>query len=139
MCGDVSVTLLITVVLAHVVQEITTYDDGALHLVGLDHTLEDTATNADIASEGALLVDVLALDGLLGGLEAETNVLPVPQAAVGSLLAKNTLLAQEDGGLLLERTLSLQTTRKCMQTLMRGSIESLPAINPNHAEIAQHV
>ena len=36
------------------------------------HLLEDSATDADVASEGALVFDVAALNGGLGGLEACT-------------------------------------------------------------------
>ena len=75
MGGQVGVTLLITLVLADVVQVVTADDDGAVHLGGLDNTREDTATDGHVAGEGALVVDVGALDGLLGRLEAQANVL----------------------------------------------------------------
>ena len=46
------------------VQVVTTDDDGVGHLGRVDDTSQDTAADRDIASEGALLVDVGAVDGL---------------------------------------------------------------------------
>lgn len=54
---------------------VTADDNGAVHLGGLDDTRKDATTDGNIAGEGALLVDVLALDRLTGGAEAKTNVL----------------------------------------------------------------
>ena len=45
-------------------QVVTTDDDGVGHLGRVDDTGEDTAADRDIASEGALLVDVGAVDRL---------------------------------------------------------------------------
>ena len=44
-------------------------DDGAGHLVGDDLASQDAATDGNETSEGALLVDVGAIDGLLRGLQ----------------------------------------------------------------------
>jgi hypothetical protein len=90
MYGYVSVSLLVPVVLLDVVEVITSNDDGPVHLGG-DHDtsisyiynsqiLDDTASDGDGTSEWALLVNVGSLDGLLWGLETETNVLPVPHS-----------------------------------------------------------
>jgi len=103
---DVLVSLLVSVVLLDVVQVVTANDDGAVHL-GRDHgAAEDATTNAHVAGERALLVDVVAGDGGLGRLEAETDVLVVAGGAL-DLLAKQTALGKEDGRLLLERLLGL--------------------------------
>lgn len=104
MSRKVTVSLLITVVLLDVVKVITTDDNGALHLVGDDNTSQDTSTDGDITSEGALLVDVGAGDGLLGSLEAKTNIL-VPTGT--GTLGDDTLIVLEDGLLLLEGTVGL--------------------------------
>jgi len=98
--GQVSVTLLVTVVLGDEVEVLATDDDGALHLGGHDLTGQDTTTDRDITGEGALLIDVVTLDGLLGGLETKTDIL-VPTVALGGLLARN-LGVLEDTLLLLE-------------------------------------
>lgn len=72
--SDVLVALLVTVVLGDVVKVVTAHDDGAVHLVGLHDTLEDAATDGNVAGPGAFLVNVGALDGSLGGLVAKTNL-----------------------------------------------------------------
>ena len=56
MGGDVLVALLVTVVLGDVVKVVATDDQGAVHLGGDDGTGQDTATDGDESSEGALLV-----------------------------------------------------------------------------------
>lgn len=40
-------------------------DDSVGHLSRVDDTVKDSASDRDVASEGALLVDVGAVDGLL--------------------------------------------------------------------------
>lgn len=65
MGSEVLVTLLVPAVLGDEVQVLATEDDGVGHLAGgVDDTGEDTATDGDIAGEGALLVNVGAVDGL---------------------------------------------------------------------------
>ena len=82
----VLVPLLETSVFGNVLQVIPSHHYRALHLVGDDHGLEDAAADRDVAGEGALLVDVGALLGLLGGLEAQTDaLLVVPHALLGLL------------------------------------------------------
>jgi len=96
------VTLLESVVLRDVVQVVTTNDNGTLHLRAVHNTLEDTATDGDVASERTFLVDVRALNRLLRRAEAQTKVL-VPSGSAG--LGGGT--ANEDANLLLVRTLDL--------------------------------
>ena len=64
MNGHISVSLLVSVVLLDKVKVVTSDDDGTLHLHLDDGTGEDTSTNADVAGEGALFVDVAAIDCL---------------------------------------------------------------------------
>lgn len=121
--GEVLMALLVTRVLGDEVKVFAADDDGSVHLGRDDGTGENTATDGDLAGEGALLVcrnqliaaqkspsprsarpvdicprlagpkkvwcefvirrertDVLALNGGLGGAEAQTNVL-VPSSA----------------------------------------------------------
>lgn len=75
--SDVLVTLFVTVVLRDVVKVILSDNDSTVHFGGGDDTLNDTTTDGDVASEGALLINVLALDSASGGLEAQTDVLVV--------------------------------------------------------------
>jgi hypothetical protein len=99
------VALLVTVVLGDEVEVLATDDDGALHLGRDDLASEDTTADRDITGEGALLVDVVTLNGLLGGLEAKTDLL-VPAVVLDGLLAGN-LGVLEDTLLLLESLFDL--------------------------------
>jgi len=109
MGSNVGVSLLKTMVLGDVVQIIPTNNNSSLHLGGDHKTTDDSTTNRDIASERAFLINVMALNGFLGGLEAQTNVLVVT-SSTASLGLGNTssALANEDGGLLLESVFSLK-------------------------------
>lgn len=69
-----------------------------MHLGGDDSSGKDTAANGDKTSEGALLVDVGALDGGLGRAEAQTNLL-IPSPVAGVLARSTDLVVQEDMGL----------------------------------------
>jgi len=63
----VAVPLLETVVLANVVQVVTSDDSRALHLQLHDDSGEDAASDRHIAGERALLVNVASLDRLQRG------------------------------------------------------------------------
>jgi hypothetical protein len=54
--GQVLVSLLVTVVLGDVVEVLAADDQSTVHLGGDDGTGQDTATDRDSTSEGALLV-----------------------------------------------------------------------------------
>ena len=95
---NVLVTLLITLVLGDVVEVVTTNDNGALHLGGDDETLEDLSTDGNISSEGALLVDVGAFDGSIGGFDAKTNVFDPTHGL--DLFSVNITLAGYENGIL---------------------------------------
>ena len=64
MNGHVLVPLLEPVVFPNVVEVIASDDDGPVHLHFGDDSGQDTATDMDVAGEGALLVDVGALTSL---------------------------------------------------------------------------
>lgn len=85
MGGKVLVSLLVSSILGDIVEVLSSDDDSVGHLGRVDDTVKDSASNRDIASEGALLVDVGAVDGLIGGLETETDIL-VPSLSLGSNL-----------------------------------------------------
>lgn len=74
MGGEVVMSLLEPVVLLDVVEIISSQDDGSSHFGGENDTLEDRSTDGHVRGEGALVVDVLALDGSLRGLEAYSNI-----------------------------------------------------------------
>ncbi len=104
---QVGVALLKTVVLANVVEVVTTNDNGALHLGGDDSSTEDTAANGNVSNEGALLVNVVTSRSGLRGLEAQTNRANKTGNAGSTLLANKSLGAKENSGLLLESLLVL--------------------------------
>lgn len=56
MSGDVLVALLVSVVLGDVVEVVTTDDEGTVHLGRDDLSGQDTSTDGNESSEGALLV-----------------------------------------------------------------------------------
>jgi len=106
--SQVLVALLVTVVLRNVVKVLAADDDGAVHLGRDDTAGQDTAADRDHTSEGALLVDVVALNGGLGGLEPQTNVLvPSPAALARPGGLDLDLGVKEDVRLLKESTLAL--------------------------------
>lgn len=84
--------------------------NSMIHMLGVRvidyHGLEDTASDGHVAGEGTLLIDVTALDGALGGLEAQPDALVVAQA-LGALAAQHALAPQEDRVLLLVGLLGL--------------------------------
>ena len=98
--GNVLVTLFETTLLGDVVQIIPSNNDCSLHLGGDNHTVEDTSSNGNIASEGALLVDVAALNGCGRGLDSQTNFSHETHGLL-ALIANSTLAGHEDGILLL--------------------------------------
>lgn len=76
--SEVSVSLLVSVIFGDVVEVVPSDDNGAVHFGGDDDALQDLTPDADVAGEGAFLINVVALDGFLGGLEVESDVLVVP-------------------------------------------------------------
>ena len=93
---NVLVTLFETTVLLDVAEVVPADDDGALHLGGDDKSLQDLTTDGNITSEGALLVDVISLDGRVGGLDAQTDILH-PAHGLHLLGVDIALTGDEDG------------------------------------------
>lgn len=60
----VLVPLLETTVFTHIVQIVTTNDNGALHFQFLHDSIEDASPNAHISGERAFVVDVCTIDCL---------------------------------------------------------------------------
>ena len=102
MCGDVLVAFLVTTVLGDVVQIISAYNDGPVHLGGNADAFQDTATNGNISGEWALLVNVGSFDCGFWGLEAKANAAVVASGALNFLSQRLGLLSYEDSVLLLE-------------------------------------
>ena len=111
MGSEVLVTFFVTLVFLDVVKVITADDDGALHLRGLDDALEDAATDVDITSEGAFLVNVRSADSFLGGLVTKTDVLPPSDGFVVGPLGESLAGALENPRLLLVSLFDLFITQ----------------------------
>lgn len=112
MDADVPVTLLEPVVLPDKVQIVTPDHDRPLHLHLAHHAGQDAAADRDVAGEGAFLVDVGSGDGLLRGLESESDA----AVQTETLLLVDLFAVQVHTDLLLERTLVLRwTIRKSPQ------------------------
>jgi hypothetical protein len=118
MGGDVAVSLLVTIVFRDIVQIISSDHDGSLHL-GADHNaLENLAADVDSTGEGTLLIDIVALNGLLGSLEVESDIFVVPDTGVG-LLCHQFFAVQEDVVLLLESPLLLSGRKSTWISAMK--------------------
>ena len=134
MSGDVAVSLFVTnhekclakaqflpSVLLNVTEVVTANNDGALHLGRDDQSLQNRATNRDRGGERALLIDVLSLDGSLGGLDAKSHI-SVP-TLVG-LLAHQMDLAVREHLLLLESSLILQNVNHFIHWTSKGKAKT---------------
>ena len=85
----VLVALLVALVFADVVQVVAADDDGALHLCAANSACQDTAADAYVAGERALLVDVVACRRERGGVSGNADqwalglMSPAKQAGCG--------------------------------------------------------
>jgi len=68
-------SFLVSVVFGDVVEIITSDYDGSLHFCGDADALENLASDGDVRSEGALFIDVFSFNGVLRGLEAQSDIL----------------------------------------------------------------
>ena len=100
-----SMSLLISVILFDEVDVVSSNDDGVLHFGRNNKSLEDLSSNANVASERTLSINISSLDSLFGSSESETNVLVVSNSCFGS--AFNELSVLEEPSLFFECFLSL--------------------------------
>lgn len=97
--SNVLMTLFETTVLGNVMKVIPADDNGALHLGGDDNSLKNASTDGDMSGEGALLVDITALNGSSRGLDTETDITGETHGLGGT--ANNTLAGNKNGILAL--------------------------------------
>merc|ERR1719188_1350333 len=110
--GQVGVALLKTVELLDVVEIVAPDNDSPLHLARDRHALQNFAADANVPRERALLVDKIAILGLLRRAEAEAHVAPVAKGLLACLLPEQALRADKYCVLLLEGLLGLIHGRK---------------------------
>lgn len=106
MGNEVGVSLLVSIVLLDKVKVVSSDDDGISHLMGYDHSSEDLSSYGNVAGEGTLLIDIVSFDGLLRGLETETDFSEV-SGDFFVLGDQELLVASEDSLLLLVAVFSL--------------------------------
>ena len=70
---NVLVAFLETTVLLDVVEVVPSDNHRSLHLCGDDKSLQDAATDGNIARKGALFVDIIGFNGRGWGFNAETD------------------------------------------------------------------
>merc|ERR1719219_2025699 len=100
------------------VMEVVPPDDNcALHLRRNHHAFQDFSTDADIPGEGAFLVDIVSLFGLLWRRETHANITPVTKA-LSAFLAQLLLSTKGDAVLPLESPLGLIHGSTCTQNLL---------------------
>jgi len=99
-------SLFESIVFSDQVKVISSDDDGSSHLCSYDNTLDDSSSDADIASEWALLINISTFNGVSGSLEAQTNVSEVSQTLSG-LAGEDLLAAKENTSLLVESSLNI--------------------------------
>lgn len=78
MGGDVSVTLFEPLVLTNPMQIVTAHNDCLLHFGRHDDAAEQTTADGNVSGEGALLVDVVAVDCFARGFDAKPDVAEPP-------------------------------------------------------------
>ena len=98
MSMNVLMTLLETTVLGNVVKVIPTNDNRALHLGRDDKSFQNLTTDRHIAGKGTLLIDVVSLNGSIGGLDTQTDIL-YPTHGL-NLFGIGIALARDEDGIL---------------------------------------
>ena len=98
-------SLFESVVFSNHMEIISSDDDSSGHLSGNDNTFNDSSSNGDITSEGALLVNVSTLDSFSGGLETETDISEISET-LGGLGGKDRFALEGDTSLLVESSVN---------------------------------
>lgn len=82
MYRHILMSLLISVVLFHVLEVVTTNNNSPVHLHFTHNTCEDSTTDTYISSEGTLLVNVITEYSLFWSFVAKTYALVIPSAVL---------------------------------------------------------
>lgn len=103
-----SMSLLISVILLDEMNIVSSYDNRVLHFSRNHNSLENFSSNANVASEWALFVDIGSIDCLFGCSEAKTNVLIVSNSSFSSTFDELSVL--EESSLFLKCLFSLKVS-----------------------------
>ena len=104
---NVLVTLFETTVLLDVVQVIPSDNNGVLHLGRNNLSVEDASSDGNISGKGALLVDVVTLNGGIGSLDSESDITNVTHGLLALAVTNGALAGDKDGILFLVCLLKL--------------------------------
>ncbi len=67
---DILVSLFVSVVFFEEMEVVSANNDGFAHFVGSYDTSENSTSNTHVSGEGALLINVFSINGLLRGFES---------------------------------------------------------------------
>ena len=105
--GKSLMTLFISLIFWTEVEVVTTNDNSTIHGSALNNTTKNMATDANITSEGAFLINIAPNDGFTWGLEAKTNGVIITNRSVFLGLSDITKLVYSNSVLLLEWSFTL--------------------------------
>ena len=71
-------SFFISIVFRDIVKIVSSDDNGSLHFGGDADAFQDSASDGDVAGEGAFLIDVSGFDGLFGSFESKSDVFEIP-------------------------------------------------------------
>ena len=91
MSWDVSMSLLVSLVFADVVQVVSSDHDSSVHFSRHNKSFDDSSTNVDSTGEWAVLVDIVTEDGLSRSLVAVADIEFVVSDTSLGLLGQETL------------------------------------------------
>ena len=85
MYWNISVSLLIPVVLWYIVKIISSHNNGPLHFVRDDNTLENLASNGNIGGEWAFFINVSRFNGFLRCSNTKSDIFIETNTGTGLL------------------------------------------------------
>ena len=106
---NISMSLLVSVIFGHIVQIVPSHDNGSLHFSRDHYSLENLASDRYIARERTFFIYIVAVNGLLGSPESQTDALEISDSS-GCFLGKQFLAIEEDIVLFLECSFVLKLT-----------------------------
>jgi len=105
---DSSMSLLISVILFDEMNVVSSNNNSVLHFGRNNNSLKDLSSNANVACEGALLINISSFNGFFRSSESETNVFIISNASFSSALDELSVL--EESSLFLKCLFSLSVS-----------------------------
>lgn len=101
-------SLLISVILFDEMDIVSSNDNSVLHFSRNNNSLKDLSSNANVACEGALLINISSINGFFRSSESKTNVFIVSNSSFSSTLDELSVL--EESSLFLKCFFSLSVS-----------------------------